>query len=145
MKKHRLSTDSRGSSSEGNNGAGSPLSLPPVVPSPPGGRGLLPGGNNNGRVSSFSIDSIMSNHSAGSSSGGEQQQRDRLSSIHKPIAIPASPARVQELKRGSPARSLSPNVPTTTSAGSAPSPVHVPITPYGKHIMHKLYGSQSWN
>ena len=97
IKRHRMSTDSRGSSSEGG-GAGSPS----LGASPPRH-------NNGGRVSSFSIDSIMSSSSSSTnnaSSGGG-------ATVHRPVPLPASPARVA---------SKSPPVPTT--------PLNIPITPY---------------
>ena len=93
-KRHRMSTDSRGSSSEGG-GAGSPS----LGASPPRH-------NNGGRVSSFSIDSIMSSSSSTNTPGGG-------ATVHRPVPLPASPARVS---------SKSPPVPTT--------PLNIPITPY---------------
>lgn len=107
LKRHRLSTDSRGSSSEGG-GANSPAS------SFAGGVAASPPRHNNGggRVSSFSIDSIMSSSSSGN--GGV---------VHRPVAIPASPApHVRSTPSKSPARSLSPPPQNT--------PLNVPITPY---------------
>jgi hypothetical protein len=122
LKKHRLSTDSRGSSSEGG-GAGSPASSSTgfaVAASPPRVN------NGGGRVSSFSIDSIMSSSSNGGGGGG--------GAIHRPVPIPASPARVNDLRSEgrassrSPARSLSPvHAPPITMPNT---PLVVPITPY---------------
>lgn len=103
LKRHRLSTDSRGSSSEGG-GAGSPASSLAAAASPPRHN------NGGGRVSSFSIDSIMS----GSSNN---------STVHRPVPIPASPAHLRATPSKSPARSLSP-------VSSANTPLVVPITPY---------------
>ncbi len=105
MKRHRLSTDSRGSSSEGG-GAGSPA-LSAAAASPPRHNG-------GGRVSSFSIDSIMSS----SSSVG--------TTVHRPVPIPASPAHLRATPSKSPARSLSP----VSTPNNAQPPLVVPITPY---------------
>ena len=121
LKRHRLSTDSRGSSSEGG-GAGSPASslAGGVAPSSP------PRHNNGGgRVSSFSIDSIMSGGSTSSSSGGP--------TLHRPVPIPATPPRVNDLRSEGRAPSKSPA--RNTSPISAPqalphTPLVVPITPY---------------
>ena len=131
LKRHRLSTDSRGSSSEGG-GAGSPASSSAAAASPPRHN------NGGGRVSSFSIDSIMSGGSTGSGSGGSGGG----ATLHRPVPIPASPARVNDLRneggRGppkSPARGDT--SPVSTPAPAQPSlpqlphtPLVVPITPY---------------
>lgn len=109
LKRHRLSTDSRGSSSEGG-GANSPAS------SFAGGVAASPPRHNNGggRVSSFSIDSIMSSSSSGNGT-----------LVHRPVPIPASPApHVRSTPSKSPARSLSPPPQTPHT------PLNVPITPY---------------
>ena len=101
-KRHRMSTDSRGSSSEGG-GAGSPS----LGASPPRH-------NNGGRVSSFSIDSIMSSSpspappTAPVGGGG---------TVHRPVPIPASPARgVSD--------------PREHKSPTPSTPLCVPITPY---------------
>ena len=89
-------------------------------------------------MSSFSIDSIMSGGSTGSGSGGSGGG----ATLHRPVPIPASPARVNDLRneggRGppkSPARGDT--SPVSTPAPAQPSlpqlphtPLVVPITPY---------------
>ena len=105
IKRHRVSTDSRGSSSEGG-GAGSPASsFSQAAASPPR--------PNNGRVNPFSIDSIMSSNSP--SSNGP-------TTLHRPVAIPASPvsSHLRTTPSKSPARSLSPP--------PAPQPIMTPIS-----------------
>ena len=120
IKRGRLSTDSRGSSSEGG-GAGSPASLFAVAASPPR-QNNGPGG---GRVSSFSIDSIMSNSSSGG--GGDNGTSKATPAVHRPVPIPASPAHLRTTTpTKSPARSLSP----VSTVGSGSTPLVVPITPY---------------
>ena len=119
LKRHRLSTDSRGSSSEGG-GAGSPASSLAAAASPPRHN------NGGGRVSSFSIDSIMSGGSTGSGGGG---------TIHRPVPIPASPARVNDLRSEGRSQPKSPARDISSPVSSAPTPqphtpLVVPITPY---------------
>ena len=157
-KKHRLSTDSGGSggSSEGvRSSMGSPLlNQHPRVGSPATG---LPYGSSPPRVpqgvqpksSSFSIDSIMSSRTS-------QDERDNaLHSIKsnpiRPVAVPASPMRVNDIKRdhdreevlhrsrstsGSPPQTpIQLYQPKTYTSGVSPPPmttpsIVVPITPY---------------
>ena len=158
-KKHRLSTDSGGSggSSEGvRSGMGSPLlnhhqrvGSPaaglPYGTSPPR---LPQGGPAKPSVSSFSIDSIMSSRTS-------QDERDSIlntprSNPIRPVAIPASPMRVNDIKRDhgreevlQRSRSISGSPPHTpiqpfqriSQSGVSPPPmttssIVVPITPY---------------
>ena len=88
-------------------------------------------------MSSFSIDSIMSGGSTGSGSGGGGIGG---ATLHRPVPIPASPARVNDLRneggRGlpkSPARGdISPvSTPAPPPLPQLPhTPLVVPITPY---------------
>ena len=158
-KKHRLSTDSGGSggSSEGvRSGMGSPLlnqhqrvgspaaGLPYAASPPrvPHGGAIQPKSN------SFSIDSIMSSRSS-------QDEKDGLfhptkSNPIRPVAIPASPMRVNDIKRdhgreeglhrsrstsGSPPHTPIMSFPKIPPSGVSPPPmttpsIVVPITPY---------------
>ena len=153
-KKHRLSTDSGGSggSSEGvRSSMGSPsLNQHPRVGSPAAG---IPYGASPPRIphgaqtksNSFSIDSIMSSRTS-------QDERDTATNTIKsnpirPVAIPASPMRVSDIKRDHEreemihrSRSISGSPPHTPiplqqKGGVSPPPmttpsIVVPITPY---------------
>ena len=153
-KKHRLSTDSGGSggSSEGvRSSMGSPLlNQHPRVGSPAAG---IPYGASPPRIpqgaqtksNSFSIDSIMSSRTS-------QDERDTVTNSLKsnpirPVAIPASPMRVSDIKRDHEreelihrSRSTSGSPPHTPiqlqpKGGISPPPmttpsIVVPITPY---------------
>ena len=150
-KKHRLSTDSGGSggSSEGvRSGMGSPLHQ--RVGSPAAGLSYgaspprIPQGAQN-KSNSFSIDSIMSSRTS-------QDERDAVTNSMKsnpirPVAIPASPMRISDIKRDHEreemihrSRSTSGSPPHTPiqslqKGGVSPPPmttpsIVVPITPY---------------
>ena len=156
-KKHRLSTDSGGSggSSEGvRSGMGSPLlSQHQRVGSPATGLSYgaspprLPQGAQ-AKSSSFSIDSIMSSRTS-------QDERDNASNSVKsnpirPVAVPASPMRINDIKRdheredvlhrsrstsGSPPYTPIQSFQKASQAGVSPPPmttpsVNVSITPY---------------
>ena len=141
-KRHRPSTDSRGSagSSDGvNSGTASPSLHMHLL-----NRGMSPGFPGMGvspprhqpapRSSSFSIESLM----------GQKDERDSRPTPQgpiRPLAIPASPLRVSDIKkehevartpsrspisRPSPAQSQSP------PPRMAPSPVNVTVTPYAE-------------
>ena len=103
-KRHRLSTDSLGSSSGRGEGSNSPL-LAQMIQSPPR--------HPNNRNSSFSIDSIISN-----------KDIDASGRILKPTAIPASPARISDLKR-----EFSSDNDAASHGSRTPTPVQRPRSP----------------
>ncbi|TRY78411.1 hypothetical protein TCAL_07841 [Tigriopus californicus] len=138
-KKHRLSTDSRGSagSSDGTSSphvpirnacqsprasSGSPFNLPALAASPP----RAPVGKSN----SFSIDSIMNK--------GDQENR-----LVRPRPIPASPARVSDIKRDMDMESNSSRSPTPASSvmsGMRASPVRTRSPP---NVQLSTYAARS--
>lgn len=138
-KKHRLSTDSRGSagSSDGTSSphvpmrntcqsprasSGSPFNLPALAASPP----RAPVGKSN----SFSIDSIMNK--------GDQENR-----LVRPRPIPAGPARVSDIKRDMDMESNSSRSPTPASSvlsGMRASPVRSRSPP---NIQLSTYAARS--